>query len=160
MNADLDRQLCGRYANLYRDRHADMRVTAMCWGFACGDGWYDLIDRLSARLEALILALPTEEQRSRVCASQVKEKYGTLCIYMTSETAEMSNLIHEAEEQSGKTCEECGTPGVLRQRGGWYFTACNAHSRGRPPLAEEQPTAEVTVVIKPSDDGDAGSRSA
>lgn len=47
MREELDKQLVEKYPLLYRDRHAPMTETAMCWGFCCGDGWYNLIDNLS-----------------------------------------------------------------------------------------------------------------
>ena len=46
MNEILDKQLCEKYPLLFRDRNADMRTTAMCWGFAHGDGWFNIIDVL------------------------------------------------------------------------------------------------------------------
>ena len=50
MNEHLDQQLCATYPEIFQDRHASMDRTAMCWGFACGDGWYALIDGLCAYL--------------------------------------------------------------------------------------------------------------
>jgi hypothetical protein len=46
MNDILDRQLCEKYPLLFKDRNADMRTTAMVWGFAHGDGWFNIIDTL------------------------------------------------------------------------------------------------------------------
>ena len=57
-------------------------------------------------------------------ASQVKEKFGTLSFYMSSATDEMYDLIREAERKSGKTCEVCSKPGVLRG-GGWIKCLCD-----------------------------------
>lgn len=51
MTPQLDKELCSKYPLLFRDRHGNMRETAMCWGFEVGDGWYTIIDRLCARLE-------------------------------------------------------------------------------------------------------------
>ena len=48
MSPDLDKKLCETYPLLFRDRHGDMRGTAMCWGFEVGDGWYALVDSLCA----------------------------------------------------------------------------------------------------------------
>jgi hypothetical protein len=31
-----------------------MRDTAMCWGFACGDGWFNIIDMLCANIQTHI----------------------------------------------------------------------------------------------------------
>jgi len=46
MNEILDAQLCEKYPLLFKDRNADMTVTAMCWGFSHGDGWFNIIDVL------------------------------------------------------------------------------------------------------------------
>jgi hypothetical protein len=46
MNEILDKQLCEKYPLLFKDRNADMRTTAMCWGFAHGDGWFNIVDTL------------------------------------------------------------------------------------------------------------------
>lgn len=50
MRKDLDEALCAKYPLIFQDRNADMRTTAMCWGFECGDGWYNLIDVLCSKL--------------------------------------------------------------------------------------------------------------
>jgi hypothetical protein len=47
---DLDKQLCEKYPLIFRDRHANMQVTAMCWGIGVGDGWYNIIDILCGLL--------------------------------------------------------------------------------------------------------------
>lgn len=46
MREELDKKLCEKYPKIFRDRFADMRTTAMCWGFECGDGWYNILDSL------------------------------------------------------------------------------------------------------------------
>lgn len=58
------------------------------------------------------------------CASQIKEKFGTLRVYMTHYLPEMEEAISEAERLSAITCEDCGQPGELRQ-GGWLRTLCD-----------------------------------
>jgi len=93
----------------------------MAYGFCCGDGWYHIIRWLSEKLEPAIAALPEEE---RPCAFQVKEKFGTLRYYMSSETDEMTKWIAMAEHLSADTCEECGAEGKLRP-GGWIQTLCD-----------------------------------
>jgi hypothetical protein len=47
MREELDKQLVEKYPLLYRNRYAPMTETAMCWGFCCGEGWYNIIDTLS-----------------------------------------------------------------------------------------------------------------
>ena len=50
MREELDAKLVEKYPLLFKDRYAPMNETAMCWGFCCGDGWYDLIDTLCSLL--------------------------------------------------------------------------------------------------------------
>lgn len=87
----------------------------------CGAGWVDIIERLSNKLEALIFA---EREQSRYRALQVKEKFGRLRFYMTTQTAEMLDAIAAAEAESERTCEHCGEPGKLRSLG-WVRTLCD-----------------------------------
>ena len=51
MNTELDQKLCSKYPKMFRDRHAPMTETAMCWGFECGDGWYNIIDQLCGNIQ-------------------------------------------------------------------------------------------------------------
>ena len=51
MNKDLDEALCKKYPAIFADRHAPMSITAMCWGFDCGDGWYNIIDSLCGLIQ-------------------------------------------------------------------------------------------------------------
>jgi hypothetical protein len=50
MRKNLDEALCAKYPLIFKDRNENMRHTAMCWGFECGDGWYNLIDTLCGLL--------------------------------------------------------------------------------------------------------------
>jgi len=58
-------------------------------------------------------------------ASQVKEKFGTLRFYMSTETDEMSKIIDEYERKSEVTCESCGKPSKLRNCYGWVYNCCD-----------------------------------
>jgi hypothetical protein len=41
-----DKFLCDKYPKIFKDRHGAPTSTAMCWGFECGDGWFNIIDSL------------------------------------------------------------------------------------------------------------------
>lgn len=122
MREELDSLLCRTFPNLYRDRNGPATETCMVWGFP-GDGWFLIIWNLSDKLEKMIQELP-ESERQHCRASQVKEKFGTLRFYMSSETDDMSEFISLAEQSSQYVCEHCGMPGKLR-RGGWIRTLCD-----------------------------------
>ncbi len=122
-NKEFDELMCKKYPLLYADRHTTMSETCMCWGFNTGVGWNNLIADASEKLEAAINSFP-EDQRRHYRASQVKEKFAQLRLYMTSQTAEMTAIIKEAERLSGITCETCGEPGDTKGTG-WIFTMCD-----------------------------------
>lgn len=127
MSPELDKQLVAKYPKIFVNRHASPETTAMCWGFECGDGWYDLIDRLCSEIQWHLdkNAKPHTEQ---FVAVQVKEKFGTLRFYGSGGDNKIHNMIWFAESFSGKLCEECGSPAKVRS-GGWIRTLCDKHAQ-------------------------------
>lgn len=116
------------------------------------EGWFNIIDVLCRciyndyetaknRLRAAIkyprndngLYLAETEKMAEQALSelptfvQLKEKYGTLRIYVNNETDRVSTLIRFAESMSGLTCEKCGKPGDIDHNGGWIKTHCKDH---------------------------------
>jgi hypothetical protein len=141
MKQELDEQLCARYPNIFVDRHADMRTTAMCWGFECGDGWYNILDQLCGNIQSHIdwsiknnawdVEKDSKNIRSvvpQVVAAQVKEKFGSLRFYYDGGDDYIRGLSVMAESMSMVTCETCGAPGQTRGRG-WMYTACDTHAQ-------------------------------
>lgn len=125
---DIDqRRLKRRFPALYRDIGKD--GTTMFYGLTVGNGWFDLIWKLSEDLEKLDPAL---------VASQVKEKFGTLRFYLVTSGQPMDERVREriqlAEKQSACTCEQCGSPGKIYQGGGLYrhvaCEPCEKRTRG------------------------------
>ena len=117
MDKDLEQKLVEKYPNLYKEYGGDITQTCMGLGFTCGNGWFDLIDKLSEKLE-----------KYGVVAAQVKEKFGGLRFYInpikSDKSKEIRDLINEAEQQSYKICEKCGNPGNVRG-GRWISTLCD-----------------------------------
>ena len=93
----------------------------MCFGFECGDGWYDLIDSLCRQLQKT-----TDKYGDpQIVAFQVKEKFGTLRFYINGGTDNQYKIIDEFEKISSKTCEECGSEkNVSLYNEGWLYTRC------------------------------------
>jgi hypothetical protein len=56
MRKELDEALVAKYPLIFKDRNGDMRTTLMCWGFECGDGWYNIIDVLCGKLSSEYLS--------------------------------------------------------------------------------------------------------
>ena len=104
-----------------------MKETLMCWGFECGDGWYQILDSLCANIQSHINWQNKQEEKvPQVVATQVKEKFGGLRFYYDGGDDEISGMVRMAESWAAHTCEECGAPGTMRQ-GGWIRTLCDTH---------------------------------
>ena len=145
MSPELDKKLCEKYPELFRDRNANPHKTAMCWGFECGDAWYALIDSICEHLMAGVNRLEDrikaefyeEEDKSKFreeliearknipVVFQVKEKFGGLRFYVDGATKEQYDYIHFAENFSYRICEDCGTTNNVRTyTWGWHRTLC------------------------------------
>lgn len=130
MNEGLSKKLLNDFPRLYRDRND----SSMQYGFECGDGWFDLIYKLSQDVEAVARqsGLSPDSPEWPLCR-QVKEKLGSLrfVVLATDKNHAMYERISElriaALNQSGKTCEYCGNPGELVTRHG-ISTLCPEHA--------------------------------
>lgn len=128
MNTELQQKLFQEFPILFNPNQ-NMNHGLMGFGFECGDGWYNLIRDLSEKLYPLVKEFnDSQDEDGYICeAVQVKEKYGTLRFYLSSQTDEMSNLIDEYEKLSARICESCGLPGKLDNSNYWVRTRCEEH---------------------------------
>lgn len=127
---------------LYR-LHGDTKTDwSIRHGFECGDGWFDLLMRLSVKIEADLQAMLTEGKRRQDLpqAGEIKEKFGRLRFYVHKQPAHWRAWIWEAERESGKTCEICGAPGSLHLGAG-VKTVCQACAKreGWKPVEKRVP---------------------
>lgn len=126
----MDKILCERYPKIFVNRNADMKKTAMCWGFECGPGWYTILDKLCYLIQQHVdreifgLGNGLVEQ---VVATQVKEKYGTLRFYVGGADDYIYDLIDKAEVLSAYTCDVCGEVGRMRGNS-WFMVRCDEHA--------------------------------
>lgn len=149
MSPELDEQLCKKYPRIFRDRNGDMRSTAMCWGLAVGDGWYNILDQACALIQWHVsyrrneVAKIIKKQRKNIAleewevnklllpymhqpiAVQVKEKFGSLRFYMNGTDEYTDGILAMAESMSEVTCETCGCPSKISGSGtGWLTSQC------------------------------------
>ena len=149
MREELDKQLCEKYPKMMVNRNKSMMETCMCWGFDCGDGWYNILNHLMGSIQHHIdwkekqhnwavewnKEHPNELREvpdlvPQVTLDQVKEKFGTLRFYYTGGDDYISGMVSLAESLTAVTCEGCGNPGE-RRGGGWIHTYCNSCEEAR-----------------------------
>ena len=124
MKQELDKLLCERYPKMMVNRPKSMMETCMCWGFECGDGWFNILDQLMGNIQHHIdwknkdgIVVP------QVTLEQVKEKFGTLRFYYAGGDDVIDGMVRMAEGMTEVTCENCGNVGE-RRGGGWVHTYC------------------------------------
>lgn len=124
MRQELDEQLCKNYPKMMVNRDKPMTETCMCWGFDCGDGWFNIINQLMGNIQNHIdWRAKQGHVVPQVTLDQVKEKFGTLRFYYTGGDDVIDGMVRMAESMSGVTCESCGNVGE-RRGGGWVHTYC------------------------------------
>ena len=150
MKKELDEQLVKKYPLIFKNRYGDVKETLMCWGFECGNGWYQILDSLCANIQhhidwkekqrqwtitfnskaALEEMNEVPDAIAQVVAVQVKEKFGGLRFYYDGGDDQISGMVRMAESWAANTCETCGAPGKSRN-GGWIKTLCDNHEEER-----------------------------
>ena len=100
-------------------------------------GWIGILDALFSGIDALL----DDEQAKSFRAEQIKEKFGTLRLYVSFDRtdtrgvnpnpAALRSLVDAAVAASEVTCYTCGAPGEMRNLGGWATVRCDAHASRR-----------------------------
>jgi len=133
MRDELDSSLVAKYPKMFQNRYKSMQETAMCWGFECGDGWYNILNSLCANIQSHIDWKQEQKEKynrgdgcPQVVVDQVKEKFGGLRFYYHGGDNVVDGMVRMAESWAACTCETCGESGTLRG-GGWIRTLCDKH---------------------------------
>lgn len=113
MTPEIEQKLIAQYPKLF----AGVGQQGSCMNFGCehGDGWAALVETACRLLS---------ESGGDVVFAQIKEKYGTLRIYVNGGSDYIFGVIDAVEALSARVCEVCGSPGSVRP-GGWIVTRCD-----------------------------------
>lgn len=135
MTQEKERELLSSYRSLFESDEilSDPKQSCMCWGFECGDGWYNVIDKMLKRMKAL--------KDPELYLTQVKEKWGLLRVYTNFSTKKVEKIISKAEKESAHVCEQCGSKKYVSTHAdfGWYRTLC--------PICREAVLEKMRKVI-------------
>lgn len=120
MKEKLENKILEKYPELFKEEETGMTVL---WGIECNDGWYDLIDNLCKD----IIMYCNSHNCPVPVVTQVKEKFGGLRFYTNGTVWEIDKMIEDAEKESYKICEECGSKQnvEMRKLHGWLTTLCD-----------------------------------
>ena len=101
------------------------------------EGWAEIVETLFGGIDRLL----SDEQAKRFRVEQIKEKFGTLRLYVSFDRVDAEGvnpnptalrlLVDAAVAASEVTCYACGSPGVMRRLGGWATVRCDAHASRR-----------------------------
>ncbi len=143
MRKELDQELVEKFPKIFVNRHGKPTETLMCFGFECGDGWFQILKSLCHQIQHHVDWAQEQKEKygrgqgcSQVVAVQVKEKFGGLRFYYEGGDDMIYGMVRMAESWAANTCEECGAPGKLRGRG-WMYTACDAHTKPEHLVEED-----------------------
>lgn len=98
------------------------------FGIECGDGWKDLYSPL---IDYVDKYNQKHGPDSTLEIHQIKEKFAGLRFYWSGNNVpteicdEFRKMIEDAESESYRVCEQCGTRenvGLVYK--GWYYTVC------------------------------------
>lgn len=122
------------------------------YNIECLEGWHCLIQPI---LDYVKEYNEDKEVDDRIAILQIKEKWGSLRIYTNFVTDELEKLIEDAEIESTKVCEKCGTrEHVGTKHDGWRMTLCKncvqelANEEKRPHIWCEN-GGDRSYVIEP-----------
>lgn len=123
MNKEFEKRILDKYF-FFGDKEwkEDMKISCLCWGFECDDGWQKLIEDLCEELNEHFIKYPNPDFR----VAQVKSKFGGLRFYVQNEGEkyeEINSIIRKYEDMSYHTCEYCGADNAI-QIGRWVMTLC------------------------------------
>ncbi len=104
------KELINKYPDLFKHAH-----------IGCGNGWLKIIETAASALDKV-----RKEKKLDLSFTQIKEKFGTLRLYVNIVDVEVNQIIAGAETASINICEDCGAPGSQISKGGyWLRTLCS-----------------------------------
>jgi len=166
MSPENTKQLYEKYPLIFGQKDLDMRQTAMCWGFECGNGWYTIINEICANIQNHIDnkndSIKYKKERGelpadapsypQIEATQVKEKFGGLRFYTNYSDEYIDGVIAMAESMSLKTCEQCGNPGNDESDGYWISTLCEpCREEDKKRWQKREEEAKKLLTVKMND---------
>ena len=121
MKTDKQNELFKKYPNIFKQKDLSPQQTAMCWGIACGDGWFSIIDSLCFNIKSHIEAKnkKLEEENSLSGIKELNKNHIDLLIKNNinnkEDLADLSvdellEMIELSKEDAGKIIMDAREP--------------------------------------------------
>jgi hypothetical protein len=104
MNDENTQLIYAAFPYIYRGRSKAPDTSSMCYGFECGDGWYQILYALSEDLTNYLMRHPSLNLE----VMQVKNKFGNLRFYVDGGDAATEVIISRARQHADVICEITG----------------------------------------------------
>ena len=122
------------------------------FGIECGDGWKKLYEPILRYIENY----NKNTEYNPIIVRQIKEKFGSLRIYLSHYTNELREMIDKAEDESEYVCETCGkhidNPIVENH---WIYAECDdCHNKFLDKQTEEIKKYEEKVKTHENNKGE------
>lgn len=146
MDSRLEKKLFKKYPEFFSGKDLPLTESLMSFGIECGDGWFDIIVEFCSFLYEMgkrwsFCDYDKKTKKDKEPESkdrwfrftQIKEKYGTLRLYYTTNSKtydDMANIMGIwADWKSENTCEVCGDKGSLNTGDYWLKVRCTKHKK-------------------------------
>ena len=128
MTEEHTKHLYAKYPELFRQHTLGSNESCMCWGFDCGDGWFNIIDMMCAAITNHYKYNAKDKKGNLIPCnvefSQIKEKMGSARFYYDGGDSFTEGVVWLAEAMSERTCETCGASAKIRAKKGWLACVC------------------------------------
>jgi len=98
MKKELEQKLYNKFPKLFVQKDLPMTQTAMCWGIDTPDEWYNIIDTACEQIQSMIdNNKHLSDKFPQIEFTQVKEKFGALCMYYYPSTDYVDGIVDMAD---------------------------------------------------------------
>jgi ABC-type sulfate transport system substrate-binding protein len=98
MKKQLQDKLFADFPKLFVQKDLDKKATCMCWGIECPDAWYDAIHAACHCIQTMTdINKHISDKYPQVEFTQVKEKFGALCMYNNVNSDYVNGVIDMAD---------------------------------------------------------------
>jgi hypothetical protein len=89
MKQELQNKLFEKFPKLFGQKDLPKEESAMCWGIDCPDEWYDVIYKACDVIQNYV----DKDTQNSIEFTQVKEKFGKLCMYYNNRNPGRNNFV-------------------------------------------------------------------